>query len=66
MNYVTIYLLYNIFFFTIVIGGISPHTRNSSNQAIATQQKLYCRKILHNYFLQLLINKIHYVIDLVR
>ena len=41
-----------------VIGGISPHTRNSSNHAIAMQQKLYCKKILHNYFFQLLINKI--------
>ena len=44
MNYVTIFLLYNIFYLTISWLVESPqHTRDSSNHAIAKQQKLYCR-----------------------
>ena len=44
-----------------VIGWISPTHNDSSNHLIAKQQKVYSRKIVHKYFLRLLINKINYV-----
>ena len=62
MNYVTIYLLCHfLLLYYFVIGWKSPTHNISSNHAIATQQKVYSRKIVRNYFLQLLKNKINYV-----
>ena len=62
MNYVMIFLLYQfLLLYYFVIGWISPTHSDSSYHTIAKQQKVYCRKIVRNYFLQLLINEINYV-----